>query len=281
MCFDNRWRKEPVLLRPDMAQEVVMLGTGNAFLPYGRYHSFAMIDGKHVIDCPPTALASFRRTGVTVSDIETIFITHVHGDHVFGFPFFLLERQYISDRALSKPLTVVAAPGVQERLRQLCQLAYPGSLDAIFSTIQWREEIEGELECGMTWRRFAVHHDESVDPYGYHFNPGKEGSFVHSGDSGPCEALYREMGRSSMTILEMGLPEWVESDHHHKPSDVEKIAASLPGVQLVITHTFIDTPQVGRTPTVTDVYPTHPPNVHHAEDELRLVRDGSVWSLTS
>ena len=47
-----------------MAQEVVMLGTGNAFMPYGRYHSFAMIDGKHVVDCPPTAMASFRRAGV-------------------------------------------------------------------------------------------------------------------------------------------------------------------------------------------------------------------------
>ena len=34
-----------------MAQEVRMLGTGNAFMPYGRYHSFAMIDGKHIIDC--------------------------------------------------------------------------------------------------------------------------------------------------------------------------------------------------------------------------------------
>ena len=52
-----------------MAQEVVMLGTGNAFLPYGRYHSFAMIDGKHIIDCPPTALASFRREGHAVSNI--------------------------------------------------------------------------------------------------------------------------------------------------------------------------------------------------------------------
>ena len=99
-----------------MAHEVVMLGTGNAFLPYGRYHSFAMIDKKHIIDCPPTALASLRREGQSVSEIETIFITHVHGDHVFGFPFLLLERRYISDRANEKPLTVVAAPGVKARL---------------------------------------------------------------------------------------------------------------------------------------------------------------------
>jgi ribonuclease BN (tRNA processing enzyme) len=262
-----------------MAQEVVMLGTGNAFMPYGRYHSFAMIDGKHVIDCPPTALASFRRAGVVLSDIETLFITHVLGDHVFGFPFFLLERRYISDRSMAKPLTVVAAPGVKERLWQLCQLAYPGSLDEIFETIHWREEVEGELNCGLTWRRFGVLHDASVDPYGYHFNAGTEGSFVHSGDSGPCDSLYEEMARTSMTILEMGLPEWVESDHHHKPSDVQKIAKKLPDVQMIITHTYIDTPGLQAIPTVTDEYPTHPANVHHAEDGLILHRDGSKWAL--
>ena len=133
-----------------MAHEVVMLGTGNAFLPYGRYHSFAMIDKKHIIDCPPTALASLRREGQSVSDIETIFITHVHGDHVFGFPFLLLERRYISDRANEKPLTVVAAPGVKARLKQLCDLAYPGSLEESFERIQWRETSVGELERGLT-----------------------------------------------------------------------------------------------------------------------------------
>ncbi|MFB1005191.1 MAG: MBL fold metallo-hydrolase [Candidatus Poseidoniaceae archaeon] len=262
-----------------MAQEVVMLGTGNAFMPYGRYHSFAMIDGKHVVDCPPTAMASFRRAGVPLSDIETIFITHVHGDHVFGFPFFLLERRYISDRAMVKPLTVVAAPGVKDRLKHLCQLAYPGSLEEIFATVQWREELEGELDCGLSWRRFVVHHDESVDPYGFHFNPGTEGSFVHSGDSGPCKVLYDEIAQASMVILEMGFPEYVDSDHHHKPSDVQAIAASLPAVQFVITHTYIDTPGVHPQPTVTDVYPVHPANVTHAEDELRISHDGKRWMV--
>lgn len=256
-----------------------MLGTGNAFLPYGRYHSFVMIDGKHIVDCPPTALASFRRAEVPLSDIETIFITHVHGDHVFGFPFFLLERRYISDRSSERPLTIVAAPGVKQRLEQLCALAYPGSLDEVFSKVQWCEEPEGELECGLTWRRFRVHHDESVDPYGYHFNPGQDGSFVHSGDSGPCDSLYDEMAKASMAILEMGLPEWVESDHHHKPSDVHQIATKLSQLPIIITHTYIDEPGEGRKPTVTDSSPAHPSNVHHANDEFCMKWDGSKWNV--
>ena len=37
-----------------MSHEVRMLGTGNAFLPHLRYHSFLIFDGKHIIDAPPT-----------------------------------------------------------------------------------------------------------------------------------------------------------------------------------------------------------------------------------
>lgn len=256
-----------------------MLGTGNAFLPYGRLHSFVMIDGKHIVDCPPTAMASLRRAGIPLGDIETIFITHLHGDHVFGFPFFLLERRYISDRAMKKPLTIVAAPGAKQRLLQLCQLAYPDSLDEIFSTIVWHEEVEGVLSGGMTWKRFRVLHDESVDPFGYHFDAGTDGSFVHSGDSGPCQTLYDELQNTSFAVMEMGIPDWVESPHHHSPELIRTLAEKHPDLLMVITHTFIDQPGVHPVPTVTDVYPEHPDNVVHGEDGLVIQRSLEGWSI--
>ena len=107
-----------------MAHEIVMLGTGNAFLRNGRHHYFALFDKRHFKDPPPTALISLRQKGLKVSDIETIFITHLHGDHIFGLPFLLLERTYISDRELVKPLTIVAAPGARQRIEQLLSLIH-------------------------------------------------------------------------------------------------------------------------------------------------------------
>jgi len=76
-----------------MPHTINMLGTGNAFLPHGRMHSLALIDGVHLIDAPPTALIALRQQGISVADLCSVFITHVHGDHVFGFPFLLLERK--------------------------------------------------------------------------------------------------------------------------------------------------------------------------------------------
>ena len=210
-----------------MAHKVKMLGTGNAFLPNGRLHSLVLIDDIHLVDAPPTALISLRNNGIPVNTIETIFITHLHGDHIFGLPFLFLERQYISDRKGLSPLKIVAAPGARERITELCNLAYPGSLEKFLPSIPWIEDDTGWTDDGWSWERFRVHHDDSVDPFGYAFSSGNGAKFVHSGDSGPCEPLYSAISDTDLVIIEMAIPEWVPSEHHHKPSDIDEFLVTM------------------------------------------------------
>ena len=250
---------------------VELLGSGNAFLPSGRLHSFLAIDKHIVVDCPPTALASLRKAGISPADIDTILITHVHGDHVFGFPFFLLERKYISDREGLKELTVAGSSGVKERLTHLCNLAYPGSLEEILETINWVDVPNVE---GWTMERFEVLHDPEVDPHGWMMTNDEGWSMIHSGDSGPFEDLWDRIGKCSFAVVEMGVPEWVDTEHHHKPSDITKLANKYPNTKMVITHTFIDSDYQIITKEVPDL----PPNVIHGEDgmEFEINSDGQV-----
>ena len=254
-----------------MTHAIRMLGTGNAFLPHQRHHSFLIFDGKHIIDAPPTALLSLRRAGISPADIETIFITHLHGDHVFGLPFLLLEKKYISDRNGESQLTIVGSSGVKDRLKTLCNLAFPGSLDDALDNVTFVETDSGEID-GWNWERFRVHHDDAVDPFGYRFEHLDGRSFVHSGDSGPCENLERAIERSQLAVVEMGFPQWVPSDHHHKPDDIQALSERQSHVKLLITHTFIDSPKSEFQPILTDAIPNHPENVHHLED-------GDVWNF--
>ncbi len=253
-----------------MAHEIIMLGTGNAFLPNGRHHSFVIFDKKHIIDAPPTALYSLRENGVRISEISTVFITHLHGDHIFGLPFLLLERTYISDRELSKPLTIVAAPGARKRIEQLCEIAYPGSLKKILSTIKWDENAQGLTEDGWSWKRFEVNHNDSVDPFGYSFVSSKGAKFVHSGDSGPCESLYSAISNTDLAIIEMAIPEWVPSNEHHRPSDIQLLSETYPGVNFIITHTFIDSKKSIKPKITANEFPNHPNNVLHPEDNFSI-----------
>ena len=250
---------------------VELLGSGNAFLPSGRLHSFLAIDKHIVVDCPPTALASLRKAGISPADIDTILITHVHGDHVFGFPFFLLERKYISDREGLKELTVAGSSGVKERLTHLCNLAYPGSLEEILETINWVDVPNVE---GWTMERFEVLHDPEVDPHGWMMTNDEGWSMIHSGDSGPFEDLWDRIGKCSFAVVEMGVPEWVDTEHHHKPSDITKLAKKYPNTKMVITHTFIDSDYQ----IITKEVPDFPPNVIHGEDgmEFEINSDGLV-----
>jgi len=240
---------------------VELLGSGNAFLPSGRLHSFLVIDKHIIIDCPPTALASLRNASISPADIDTILITHVHGDHVFGFPFFLLERKYISDREGLKELTVAGSHSVKERLTHLCKLAYPGSLDEIIETINWVDVPEVK---GWSMERFEVLHDPEVDPHGWMLKNEQGWSMIHSGDSGPCDELWSRVGACSFAVVEMGVPEWVSTEHHHKPSDIVSLAEKFPETKIVVTHTYVDSDYRILTTEV----PDFPENVIHGEDGM-------------
>ena len=251
--------------------DVQLLGSGNAFLPSGRMHSFLLIDKHIIVDCPPTALASLRNAGVSPADIDTILITHVHGDHVFGFPFFLLERKYISDRGGERPLTVAGSSIVRERLTELCKLAYPGSLDEILNSIEWVDTPDVD---GWRMERFEVYHEPMVEPHGWMLTNDQGWSMLHSGDSGPCEELWNRIEKCSFAVVEMGVPEWVETDEHHKPSDIVKLAERCPNTQLILTHTYIDSDYKILTKEV----PEFPRNVIHGEDGMQFTLDskGSI-----
>jgi hypothetical protein len=68
----------------------------------------------------------------------------------------------------------------------------------------------------------------------------------------------------------MGVPDWVDTDHHHTPKDIVALATRHPEIHFVITHTFVDDDVAGAE-VMSVRLPNMPKNVH-------LAKDGEGWS---
>ena len=104
-----------------------ILGCGDAFGSGGRHQSSYLIEANDrlfLLDCGATALLSMKRASIDPRRLDAIILSHLHGDHFAGVPFFFID--YLYRQPKSDPLVVAGPPGTEEKVRQLFQLMYGG-----------------------------------------------------------------------------------------------------------------------------------------------------------
>src|SRR5919107_4584453 len=114
---------------PEVGMEEVnvrFLGSGDAFGSGGRFQTCIQVrsgEAHFLIDCGASSLVAMKHFGVDPSLVDIILLTHLHGDHFGGLPFFVLDAQYVSRR--KKPLIVAGPPGLEDRVNEAMEALYP------------------------------------------------------------------------------------------------------------------------------------------------------------
>jgi ribonuclease BN (tRNA processing enzyme) len=106
--------------------QLVVLGCGDAMGSGGRHApAFLLCAGyRHLlIDCGPAALPAYKARGLETSQINGIVISHFHGDHFAGLPYFFLDFQFLSHRP--DPIRLIGPKGLRERVDALMRSIYP------------------------------------------------------------------------------------------------------------------------------------------------------------
>ncbi len=148
--------------------QVRFLGSGDAFGSGGRFQTCILIKATgstFLVDCGASSLIAMRHFGVAPNEIDMILLTHLHGDHFGGLPFFVLDAQLISKR--THPLVIVGPPGTKNRLLQAMEVFFPGSSQAprTFSLDIQEFEFERPHALGETTvTRYRVQHDGGDPP---------------------------------------------------------------------------------------------------------------------
>ncbi|WP_151736296.1 ribonuclease Z [Paenibacillus tengchongensis] len=113
-----------------------------------------------MFDCGEGTQHQVLRSPLRLGKLEKLFITHLHGDHLFGLPGMLSSRGYQGGTA---PLTIYGPPGLKAFLDislSVSQSRIPYKLDIVEHSGGLIFEDDGfKVEAGLL--------DHRVDSYGY------------------------------------------------------------------------------------------------------------------
>jgi len=185
--------------------EVVFVGTSDAFGAGGRRQSAVLLRderGTVLLDCGVTTNTGLGELGIERDEVETILVSHFHGDHFGGLPLFLLAAMYEDER--KTPLHIVGPPDVESRVRTLCDAMGHSIRDRDWSyEIRFHEARAGQaFEIGPArLESFETRHQLEAHPHGYRVSAGRA-QVVYSGDTGWFDDLPRLAAGADLFVCE-------------------------------------------------------------------------------
>jgi ribonuclease BN (tRNA processing enzyme) len=185
--------------------EVRFLGSGDAFCASGRHQSAYLIrtdETMFLLDCGVTTLASLKSQKIDAAAIDTVFLSHLHGDHFAGLPFLFLE--YLFEAPRQRALRICGPPGTEARVAQLFAAMYrdlaakPLTFNLEFTELLPQRPTEiGSLNIVP----FRVPHQETETSLGLGIRTGRR-RILYSGDTGWTEDLIAHAQGTDLFICE-------------------------------------------------------------------------------
>ena len=244
-----------------MTVKVRFLGTGNAFADGGRSHACIHLEATGaslLLDCGGSSLPAIKKA-MDPATLQAIAISHLHGDHFGGVPYFLME-QYFAGRAA--PLAIGGPRELQQRTTRAGEALFKDffgkvTIDYGLSFVTLRETPVNL--GGAEVSAHPVLHVAESDPHGLRVKiDGK--LIAYSGDARWSDELVTVAKGADLFICEA--TNFSKSDPAHL-SYMELIAnrAKLDCARIILTHLGRET------------------QAHLTEMELEPAQDGMLVTL--
>jgi ribonuclease BN (tRNA processing enzyme) len=238
------------------ALRVTLLGTGSPTPTLDRHHPAALVQwgsSAVLVDAGDGIVTQLLAAGVALADLEHVALTHLHWDHILGYPAFVWGS-WCSGRSR---LQVVGPEGTAAMHRRLVEEAYrdqaewaidlgfrrEGFDDVHVSDIAggWETELDG---CVVS--AGAVVHPP-MPSLGYRFTHAGR-TLVISGDTARCDELVALARGADVLVADAAAAQpreatparraVIERLHaiHASPQDCVDMAAAAGVGRVVLTH---------------------------------------------
>lgn len=276
--------------------QITLLGTGTPILDPKRQASALLIeigDEKLLFDAGRGVIMQMMKAGIPPMEVNPVFITHHHYDHIGNLGEFLLTSWH---NGRSAPLNIYGPPGTATIIATLLNQVYARDIaftlvneeDAmdIRDLVQVTEITPGLVHANSKWKIFTEYVDhgyrlglshEAWPCLGYRFEA--EGKVIAiSGDTVACDGLDRLAHGATVLVqccylaeAEITNPAFERLAKHVIASSgqVGKIAARNKVKNLVLTHIRPKTELMMRS-LVEDVCKDYSGKLYVGEDLMRI-----------
>jgi ribonuclease BN (tRNA processing enzyme) len=217
--------------------KVRFLGSGDAFGSGGRFQTCIHLQSNAsgmLLDCGASSLIAMRRFGLEPQTIDTVILSHLHGDHFGGVPFLILDGQF---KRRTRPLIVAGPPGVEARVHEAMEVFFPGStrIERKFDTrfIELADRVPIEVGPARV-TGFAVVHASGATPFALRVAAEKR-IVTPSGDTEWTESLV-DAARGADLFIAEALFYDKRVKYHLDLTTLLQHRARLDCRRLVVTH---------------------------------------------
>ena len=197
---------------------VTLLGTGSPPPVMNRFGPSILVEaggGKFLFDAGRGALQRLAQLGVRWQDVDGFFLTHLHSDHVVGFPDLWLTGWLVGG-GRSRPLHVWGPRGTRKMMAHLEQAyeydirirLYDDRASPVGFVILAEDIGEGVVheKGGVKITAFDVDHTPIKPAFGYRIDHAGR-SVVLSGDTRVSDNLIRHAQGVDLLVHEVASPE--------------------------------------------------------------------------
>lgn len=182
-----------------------VLGCGDAFCSGGRLQTCFLLQTSEqnlLLDCGATVLLGLQQQNIDPASIDGILLSHLHGDHFGGVPFFLIHAHFVSKR--TRNLTIFGPEGTRDRIMAAIEVLFPDLKDTAWSFAFNVVEIEAGIDESLgdlTISSFLVDHPSGAPSLAVRLESGGK-VLAFSGDTRWTEALIDIADGADLLIAE-------------------------------------------------------------------------------
>jgi ribonuclease BN (tRNA processing enzyme) len=170
----------------------------------------------YIIDCGPgvvrraAAAARLGVKGMEVTNLKTLFVTHLHSDHTLGYPDLIFSPWVLGRK---EPLEVYGPPGIQAMTNHIL-LAYQEDNDIRIKGLEHANATGNKVNVheikpgviykdqNVTVKAFLVKHGSWPQAFGYRFET-PDRTIVISGDTSPSQSVVENCNGCDVLIHEV------------------------------------------------------------------------------